>query len=216
LIKINLTPLDELDNPFWYVPDFVAMSLAGVACWFYMSSSVEEKLMQVEELQSETAQIQSSYDNIAQDLEKFKNLENEVNNLQGKIAALKQITVSKLSKYESVVLLEHLQTLKPDGLWYEKIEVKSANRKVEAIGRSFDPILVAEFMGSLYETKTQKVEPTDLRTQLFFSDVKIVTINQPPASNVNANDINFNKYPTYKLEISYQTREAKSPSTEIN
>ena len=142
------------------------------------------------------------YDNIAQDLEKFENLENEVT-LQGKISALKQITVSKLSKYESVVLLEHLQTLKPDGLWYEKIEINSAGKRIEAVGRSFDPILVAEFMGSLNDTKTQKVDPTDMRTQLFFSNVKIITINQPEQSG---GDIDIEKFPTYKLDISYQTR----------
>ena len=213
MIKINLTPIDELDNPLWFVPDVAAFVLAATGCWFFLTSAVEEKLMEVEELQTETAQIQSSYDNIAQDLEKFKNLENEVATLQGKISALKQITVSKMSKYESVVLLEHLQTLKPDGLWYEKIEINSAGKRIEAVGRSFDPILVAEFMGSLNDTKTQKVDPTDMRTQLFFSNVKIVTINQPEQTG---GDIDIEKFPTYKLDISYQTREVKEQVTEIN
>ena len=213
MIKINLTPIDELDNPLWFVPDVAAFLLAATGCWFFLTNAVEEKLMEVEELQTETAQIQASYDNIAQDLEKFKNLENEVATLQGKISALKQITVSKLSKYESVVLLEHLQTLKPDGLWYEKIEINSAGKRIEAVGRSFDPILVAEFMGSLNDTKTQKVDPTDMRTQLFFSNVKIITINQPEQSG---GDINIENFPAYKLDISYQTREVKEQVTEIN
>jgi hypothetical protein len=217
LIKINLTPIDELENPLWYVPDVVGMTLAAAACWFFMTSVVEEKRIELEEIQSETAQLENSYENLAQDLEKFNNLEAEVGTLQGKIAALKQITVSKMTKYESVVLLEHLQTLKPDGLWYEKINVTTNGKKVEAVGRSFDPILVAEFMSALQQTKLQKVDPVDLRTQLFFDDVKILSIQQTDDVAKGGDEvINLGKYSTYKLEIAYRTREVEPKEAEIN
>lgn len=217
MIKINLTPLDELDNPYWYVPDVVTIAIAAVGCWLYLSSLVDDARFEIDDIVAETTQVQASYDNIAQDLEKFKNLENEVATLQGKIAALKQITVSKITKYESVVLLEHLQTLKPDGLWYEDIKIDSNQKTIEAFGRSFDPILVAEYMSLLEDTKTQKVDPVDLRTQLYFSDIKIQSIENNSEGTVAADDVlNVEKFPKYKLMISYKIREARIENAELN
>lgn len=220
MIKIQLTPIEELENPHWYVPDVTVFLAAVIGCWFIMDSIIQEKNLVTEELNVETMQMQKSYDNIAADLEVFKNLESEIVSLQGKLSALKQITVSKLTKYEPIVLLEHLQTLKPDGLWYEKIEIDSARKTIKATGKSFDPILVAEFMTSLQDTKLQNVEASDVRTQLYFNSVDIVSIKQDKVENIGPpgaeNVYNVEQYPTYDLNINYGTREATLDNIEIN
>ena len=79
-----------------------------------------------------------------------------------------------------MILLEHLSLLKPDGLWYENIKIDDKSNKIEIIGRSFDPILIADFMSSLLDTKKQKVEQGDLRTQIYFQNVVIESMTQTP------------------------------------
>ena len=115
-------------------------------------------------------------------------------------------------------MLEHLQTLKPDGLWYEKIKVDSGGKKIEAEGKSFDPILVAEFMSGLDQTKIQKVDPVDVRTQVYFDNVEVVSVTQQPkAQGGNIEDaINLENYPAYKLNLKYKTREVAPEDAEIN
>ena len=218
MIKINLTPVDELENPFEFLPDGFAIVAAFAACYWYMGNLEQEKLTQIEEVEQETAQVRRSYNNIKGDLEKFKDMENQVGTLNSKIESLRQITVSKLSKYELVILLEHLQTLKPDGLWYEKIKVDSDGKKIEAEGKSFDPILVAEFMSGLDQTKIQKVDPVDVRTQVYFDNVEVVSVTQQPkAQGGNVEDaINLENYPAYKLNLKYKTREVAPEDAEIN
>ena len=73
-----MTPVDELENPFEFLPDGLAIVAAFAACVLYTDKLEQDKLTQIEEVEQETAQVRRSYNNIIGDLEKFKDMENQV------------------------------------------------------------------------------------------------------------------------------------------
>ena len=133
------------------------------------NNQVQTKGVALEEITKETAK----YDQLDQDIVK----------LNQKLMALKNITVSKISKYKSVILLEQLQNLKPEGVWFNYIGDNTAGNKLTIVGKSFDNILVAEFMTALSATKTQDLDESDLRTQIYFEEIRLERISTSGATS---------------------------------
>ncbi len=220
MIKINLTPFEELDNPRWWVPDAVilaivfALTFGGVS--FYISM-IESEITQKEQ---EIANMQAETTNLQADVSKFNELNQKISTLDTRKNALKRITESKLIRYLPVILLENIQNLKPEKVWLTGLSFVDKKRdesapppmpapaptdgsappadgsqaapgapttdltstqknvefpvNIEIMGAAVDNVAVAEFMLSLKATQNQAFEKSDLRTQLFFSDVGIV------------------------------------------
>jgi hypothetical protein len=183
LIKVNLCPIDELDNKYWYVPELVVCLVVAVVGYYgfkYYFDTVEDEIRQLE--QSRAAADEDTK-KLEPHLERFKTLQDDIRELNTKIVALKSITTSKISRYKPLIALEHLQNLKPDGVWFESITL-SADDAYAIRGRAFDNILVAELMTSLKATETQDTEGADLRTKVYFKDLTLeATIaEKPPAA----------------------------------
>lgn len=221
MIKINLTPFEELDNPRWWVPDAVILAIVvfftfgGV--WFYIDT-VEQEILAKE---AEKASMQTETQNLQVEVSKFNDLNQKIATLDNRKVALKRITESKLIRYLPVILMENIQNLKPDKVWLTglafvdkkkedpnamqsappptpppgdgsappmdgsqssapSVDLTNARRDVdfpvtiEITGSAVDNVAIAEFMLSLKATQNQAFEKSDLRTQLFFSDVGIV------------------------------------------
>jgi Tfp pilus assembly protein PilN len=213
MIRINLTPFEELDNPRWWIPDVavlalvVALTFGGV--YFYIDSveqQIAAKIAEKDNMAVETANLQG-------EVSKFNDLNSKIATLDNRKNALKRITESKLIRYLPVILLENIQNLKPDKVWLtglafvdkKKEEAAAAPAPapvqtdgstpqpaavaqapapvkkdiefpvtIEITGTAVDNIAISEFMLSLKATQNQSFEKSDLRTQLFFSDVGIV------------------------------------------
>ena len=213
MIRINFTPPEQLENKFWYIPDAIVAAVAYILIVYFAGEYLATKDAKIAELDAEYGQVNRSYQNIKADTEQFQNLENEVAQLRVKLNVLQQITVSKTAKFESVIVMEHLQTLKPEGLWYETVDIKSSEgQTIKIEGRAFDPILIAEFMTSLNETKLQKIDGSDLRSAVYFNSVTIVEITQNKKNGADGNKEKENisdvsRFPKFSLEIDYGVRE---------
>ena len=169
MININLSPIEERENKLWFLPDLILLVLIGfggyAASAFYLGQ-IEDEILRVNE---ERQDFEKSYRRLKPDLERFAQLNKEVDQLKKKLNSLKQITVSKIARYKPVILLEHLQNLKPEGVWFTYLKDESRDNIIRLSGRSFDNLLVAEFMSALLATRLQEVDSTDIRTQVFFS-----------------------------------------------
>ena len=200
MIKINLTPIEELENPLWWLPDalivVVAILISYGGVYFYLDLTQR----QIDEYKGSAAQIASEINVIQPEVSRYNDLTEKIAKLESKNRSLKRITESKLVRYLPLILLESLQTLKPDGLWFKRVafvepqaenpnnpadqnpttgtnlaEVQGGDYPVsiELVGNAFDNIIIAEFMTSLKATYMQSYEQSDVRTQLYFSDVKL-------------------------------------------
>ncbi len=183
MIKINLCPIDELETPYWYLPDVIILVLVCLMSYygvdFYFASIQEE----INGAQEKIASLQASTNQLAPDLERFKSLDNDVKSLSDKLKSLQRITVSKMEKFTPIIAIEHIQNLKPQGLWYTEFSMKNAKSVEFSLkGIAFDNLMTAELLTSMRATAFNEIDPTDLRSQVFFDGLSLVEsiITTPP------------------------------------
>jgi hypothetical protein len=183
MIKINLCPIDELETPYWYLPDVIILVLVCLLSYygvdFYFASIQEE----INSTQEKIASLQASTNQLAPDLERFKSLDNDVRSLSDKLKSLQKITVSKMEKFTPIIALEHIQNLKPQGLWYTEFSMKNAESVEFSLkGIAFDNLMTAELLTSMRATAYNEIDPTDLRSQVFFDKLTLIetAITTPP------------------------------------
>ena len=252
MIKINLTPFEELDNPRWWVPDaaialiVVLFTLGGAMLYI---QTVESEILAKE---NEKASMAAETANLQGEVSKFNDLNQKIATLDNRKNALKRITESKLIRYLPVILMENIQNLKPDKVWLTglsfvdkkrdettnspppvpvntdgsapapadgsaaipSVDLTSARRDIEfpvtieILGSAVDNVAIAEFMLSLKATQNQAFEKSDLRTQLFFSDVNI---GFSAISSEKGDDEEGPEYVNFKLTLSFKEKIEAQP-----
>ncbi len=245
MIKINLTPVEELENPYWWIPDLsvllltLAISLGGV--YIYVSTVEAEIAVQEADKNRMAAETQA----LTADVERYNSLNQKIEQLESKKFSLKRITESKLVRFLPIILLENIQNLKPAGVWLTALAFidKKADAPVatpppadpnqqppadgsaaaaaaapkatpvdglgtdypfviEISGSATSNVQIAEFMMALKTTQNQAYEKSDLRTQLFFSDV---AINFSQVSTQKAEGRSTD-YVNFKLQLNSRER----------
>ncbi len=213
MIKINLCPIDELESQYWYVPDvtfaavIAALAFLGVQ---YFLGTIQER---IDTTNANITSLTESYDKLAPDLAKFSGLKADVAALNTSLDALKAITVSKISKYKPVIVIEHFQNLKPEGVWFQsiKIGVESPN-SFEVKGQAFDNILTAEFITALRSTESGESDESDLRTQVFFNGLVLDSANPPLGAGEFFPELTL--FPEFNIKGKFQERgAAPEPAT---
>jgi hypothetical protein len=185
VIKINLAPIDELESGYWYLPEVIMIVLAVALSYYGIQTYLDGIRAEVEQMTTLTATKETALQEITRETAKYDQLDQNIVKLNEKLEALKKITVSKIARFKPVILLEHLQNLKPEGIWFNYVTDLTDDNKMTVVGKSFDNILVAEFMTAVAATKTQEMDDSDLRTQVYFDDVKLERISTTGASSAN-------------------------------
>lgn len=184
MIKINLAPPLELENKYWYVPELTifALILCGslLGTEFYVGTVERE----IADYRVETDQLRRNTKRLRVDVERYAQINAQLDVLKEKIKAIERITVSKIARYLPIVLLEHLQNLKPEGVWFTSLADDSKGSQIKISGGAFDSLLIAEFLSALEETKQQDFDPTDIRTQVYFPSVFLEKVTTSGASQV--------------------------------
>jgi Tfp pilus assembly protein PilN len=174
MIKVNLCPVEELESPYWYVPDLAVVITVAMAGYFgvqYYLGTIQEE---VDKISQNIASLETSTKQLEPDLKRFQTLDQDVKKLNEKLIALQSITVSKIERIKPLIALEHLQNIKPIGVWYQSLEIGIGSpSSFKVAGQSFDNVRTAEFMMALRSTESQEVEPTDLRSQVYFTGLSL-------------------------------------------
>lgn len=253
MIKINLTPFEELDNPRWWVPDAVILVIVVLLTFggvFLYISSLESAILARE---NEKASMAAETANLQGEVSKFNDLNQKIATLDNRKNALKRITESKLIRYLPVILMENIQNLKPEKVWLTglsfvdkkkdesaaapppppvpaatdggspppasgsaeaaSVDLSSVRKDIEfpvtieILGSAVDNIAIAEFMLSLKATQNQAFETSDLRTQLFFSDVNIgfSAISSEKGEKEGPEYVNFKLTLSFKEKVATQS-----------
>ncbi len=235
MIRINLAPIEEMENSRWWLPDaglFVvlfAVSFAGVE---YHFSRVAEQAEQQEKIATDYKNKQGE---MQKKLKDFNEREKKIIDLEQMYTAISKITESKLAKYSPIILVEHFQNLKPDGVWLDswtmgpsdkpqnvQTQANSSqalspkNREITVTGKALDSILVAEFLTQLIATGTGERDTSDLRTLVYFNKVSLAFSNA--VNEVNPGKSNNNiSVKSFKMTLSYSEQEpAKASAKKIS
>lgn len=204
MIRINLAPADELENPYWFVPDVAVFVVFGLASFLIVRSYLDSIREEIDLVREQTASYQENTAKLKPELARFDTLEKEIADLNNRIAALNRITVSKIERYKPVIVLEHLQSLRPEGLWYLEIKFDTGANSLEIRGGAFDNLIVAEFLSGLLSTKGQNVDPLDLRTQVYFDNLDL------DFSNIGGNPSYvafYQQFPSFTLRVQYHEKQ---------
>lgn len=124
MIRINLAPATELESRYWWVPEAVSFVVATtliVGGIFYYRSLIEDEIAR---LNQESQNLQEAYAGLKSDLAQYDETQGKIRQLEQMRDAMIKITESKLDRYMPIILLEHLQTLKPEGLWLSDLSFK--------------------------------------------------------------------------------------------
>ncbi|MBP6217422.1 MAG: PilN domain-containing protein [Oligoflexales bacterium] len=191
MIKINLAPSEELENKLWFLSDLIftilVASFALILSFYYLGSIESD----IADLKNQKMEMERSRDRLKPEMQRFDDITKQLETSKEKIESLKRIVVSKISRYKPIIIFEHLQRLKSEGLWFTSINDDSKNEVVHVSGGAFDNLLVAEFMSYLEETKKQDVDAYDLRTQVYFKKIDLEKVSsvsdQAERKNVNKN-----------------------------
>lgn len=209
MIKIQLAPYDELQNKQWWVPDFTAVALALFLSNWLVGNYVAHLETEIVEIQSQTEEFKRSIAAIQPEIAVFNGIEAKISELKSVISALSSITVSKLTKYRPVVILEQLQALKPEGLWFTSITESTLERKITISGFAFDSILIGQFMSELSATKLQRFDPADIRSQINFSQVKLKVFENTKLSSA-LDEVQPKGFPKFDIYMNYEERTSDS------
>ena len=176
MIKINLVPIDELENQLWWVADAAVLLIVACASFFGSQWYLGEIQKEVDETSVRAVSLEDSAKALEPEIERFKSLQDKKTTLNEKLDSLQKITVTKISKFEPVIVLEHLQNIKPEGIWFTALKIGlPAKGAFKINGNGFDNLLVAEFMTGIRSTETQEKDDADLRTHIYFSNINLVS-----------------------------------------
>lgn len=120
-IKINLTPLEELENPRWYLPDLGILLFSLLLSFLSVKLYLENQELKVEQLEQDMTAHRAAYKQIKGEVMQFDDLSEKIAKLESKKNSLLRITDSKLLRYLPVILIENLQNLKPKGMWFTNV-----------------------------------------------------------------------------------------------
>ncbi len=173
MLEINLAPIEELENKYWYVPDVATVLLLFLISWLGVQSYLNGMR---EETDSENQQKEEFIQNLSKltpDLKRYDDLSKMIHDVDEKIKSVKYITASSVDRYLPVLLLEYLQNLKPEGVWFTELSQNYEKSVIELTGGALDNLLIAEFMSSLDSTRYHEPDKLDVRSLLYFPKVRL-------------------------------------------
>lgn len=178
MIKTQLCPSGELENKNWWVADACVFVLIAFGGYVLMEQYFDGVRADITRLQEKKVHWEQEVASKQTGIEKFKNLNSEIELLNRKIGALSKITTSKVDKVKPLIALDQLQTLWMDGVWYEDLDY-SSNGNVRIVASAHDSILIGEYMLGVRETMNPDTKNDDLRTQIGFDglSLKNATLN---------------------------------------
>ncbi len=214
MIKINLTPQVEKDSQFWWVPDVVALAASAFIAFSLVNYFVEDYQLEIAKYQTENENVQNQIAALEPIVSEFQNLEGDINRLNLKISAISNITNSEESRHKIVIVMEHLQHLRPQGVWYQSLNIgDSPPGEVELVGYAFDNALVAELMSAIKATYLIQWDERDLRSHITFNfiDIKETVLTESTGIFKDVGEAY-----QFKLNFKYEIRENGVAVSAIN
>lgn len=176
MIRINLAPPSALKNKVWFVPELTLFLSVTFMVWYSSFLFLESIRNETKSIKRETQSIKADASKLLPEVKRYKVVKAQVDEIDQKLLSLKKVTVSKVSRYTPIILLEHLQTMKPIGLWLKGVQIDSANNQIHIKGGAFDNLLIAEFIAKLESTEDQEIIRDDVRTFIYFSKIQLQKI----------------------------------------
>lgn len=249
MIRINLTPFEELENPLWWVPDVILGLTIALVGFFGVQFYLQDSKKHIKQLNFEIQSLNQNIASLQADVKEHDELDKKIKDLDSKLNSLQSLATSKIIRYQPIIVIEHLQNLRPQGVWFtgikfvtEKPVVAKPTQKrpgaakpqappkdgayVEVEGHAFDNLLLAEFISALRATQNQELDPTDIRTLMYFSEVHLIdsilengdTVFEGPATATldEKQPVSLDRIPKFSLKLRIEEGVVKTEPAAVN
>ena len=188
MIRVNLsgTAGNVIQSNRWYLFDLIVFMVVVGVGYYGVEYYIDAARDSIRIINAEKEDIMNSVRKLKSEEERYNKIEAEIAQLQAKIKAIEDITVSVFARYQPLIVLEHLQVLQPDGVWYNTLNI--TNSSVSISGGAFDNLMVASLITAVDSTKLQGIDYNDIRTYIYFDTNKLLKtelgrINNHPMFN---------------------------------
>ncbi len=215
MIKINLTPEEELRSPLWWIPEVAIIVVIYLAASWAVNAQMQGLREKTAELDAQITQIEQSISSLQVKTKRYDNLDSQINDLKSKIDSLKGITVSIINRFRPIIILEHLQTIKPAGVWFDELAIDSKAETLSLKGEALHSLLVSEFITGLKSTAQTETDPSDLRTQVYFDDINLLETKMLGGSGRFKDVLDVRSY-SINLKYKDRTRSTNKNNISLN
>lgn len=216
MIRINLAPPNALKDKIWFVPEllfFLIITSSVYTGVTFFLKSIEDDTARI---RAEIESINRDTENLNPDIQRFEQVTKQIESIGEKLQSLESLTVSKVGRYLPIILLEHLQKMKPEGLWFSTLRQESNESQIRISGGSFDNLLIAEFINSIVATRKRPTDPKDITSYIFFPNVLLDQIANDAADQMEMGAKSTEKSEKQKILQDTAAIKASGPKTLAN
>ncbi|MDE3268801.1 MAG: hypothetical protein OYH77_00780 [Pseudomonadota bacterium] len=182
MIRVNLSgTANVVASNRWYIFDLIVLAVVMGGGYYGVEYYINAARESIRIINAEREDIMNSVRQLKSEEERYNQIEGEIAKLQAKIKAIEDITVSVFVRYQPLIVLEHLQVLQPDGVWYDSLIMK--NNSVSIAGGAFDNLMIASLITAVDSTKLQGIDYNDIRTYIYFDSNKLLRTEMGSINN---------------------------------
>ena len=207
LIRINLTPFDELQNKTWWVPDVLAI-IAAVFAIKLVSKKLDNQLKEeISRIDAEISDINENIENIKTQSTEISKEQKILDEAEAKLKSYDNVSFSDINRFEFIIIMEYMHTLKPYGMWYKSLNISISSKNISVDGKVKDPTLISDFLKSLSSTQNQE-DLDDIRNKIYFTDINLQNFGEGRVSLANLNLKKTIPIHDFKMSFNYRIRES--------
>mgnify|MGYP002073777242 CR=1 FL=1 len=177
-------------------------AIIALGGFVWVKMNVDEMRREQYQAEQQTQDIQTKLSAIRFEADKFKDLDDKVKQRQARLKILGEITGKKVDRFKPVLILDMLQLLKPQGVWFSTLTISPKGAEVKIEGGSYDNLLLSEFLLNLRITASQEIDATDIRTKVYFD-----SLNLSFSRLANGNEIFPDVGEHYRFAVTFTTKE---------
>ena len=239
MLRINLVPEETIKNTLWWTLPCIIGTVVALIFIIIVRLYLDSLLLQTSLLTSQKNELDVQIASLKEKNKEFDPIDLELKKLSTKIEALQQITSSKLSTYKPLIILELLQKLKPEEIWFRNVTIEKVtiptvtaeentpgltdrpprkdpnapppstphDPRIILSGSSTDPEAISKFIDQLERTRDNMVTDSDLRTKIYFKDLKL--------SKLSSSQVEKKEITHFDLTFDYEekTEQNTQPAT---
>ncbi len=125
MIKINLAPNTETESHILWeaLPEIVVLLLVSFTVYFGVDLYLDSERSMIRAMEQSRTQLTQANAILMPKSKQFQELNKQYNTLKSRSLSIVEITESNSLRYRPVIALEHIQTLKPEGVWLTGINI---------------------------------------------------------------------------------------------
>lgn len=148
------------------------------AAWYFIENESEKFNNQTTIIEREEQKINKKLKDLSGESKKYYSLSNRIQIINNKILSINTLTSNLIRHYKPILVIELLQLLRPENLWFYYIEHDHNNSIIKIGGSALENEMIANYITTLKKTKNKNRLDSNLISQIYFSNTSLESISK--------------------------------------